>query len=287
MGRFWQWLLIALAAQCAGTAQAQNSRILAIGGGTSLEGQAGGGITPWAVIAGYGSSGEWSGTAFISHVRLDDYDLDAYGVAVGLNDRFELSLARHELDLGTLGRAIGQPGARLKQNVLGLKYRLAGDLIYTTTPQITVGLQYKDHRNIALPRAVGAARDSDVEGYLSVARLWLGGLLDRNLFANGTVRFSRSNQLGLLGYGGDAGNSHELLFEGAAGIFVNRHVALGLEYRMQPDNLTAAPQDDWYSAFVGWFPSKRISVIAAYANLGDVATLVDQEGVYVSVELTY
>lgn len=268
-------------------APAQSSRILATGGGTSLEGQAGGGITPWAVMAGYGSSGEWSATAFYSHVTVDDYDLDAYGVAASFDDRIELSLARHELDLGTLGPLVGRPGGTLEQDVLGLKYRLAGDLIYTQTPQVVFGLQFKKHSDATLPRAVGARRDSDVEAYVSVARLWLAGLFDRNVFANGTVRLSRANQLGLLGYGGDRGDGHEVLLEAAAGVFLSRQFALGVEYRMQPDNLTAAPQDDWYSAFVGWFPNKRLSLIAAWASLGDVATLTDQSGLYLSLELTY
>lgn len=287
MGRQLKRLALSLLLLCPMAVQAQNSRILATGGGTSLEGQAGGGITPWAVMAGYGSSGEWSATAYVTHVSVDDYELDAYGVAASFNDRLELSLAHHQLDLGTLGPLVGRPGGSLEQDVIGLKYRLGGDLIYTQTPQIVIGLQYKAHDDLSLPRAVGALRDSDVEAYLSVARLWLAGLFDRNVFANGTIRLSRANQLGLLGFGGDRGDSHELLLEAAAGLFLNREVAVGFEYRMQPDNLAAAPQDDWYSAFVGWFPNKRLSLIAAWADLGDVATLADQSGFYLSLELTY
>jgi hypothetical protein len=37
---------------------ADNGRLLATGGVSSLEGAAGGGITPWAVLAGYGEAGK-------------------------------------------------------------------------------------------------------------------------------------------------------------------------------------------------------------------------------------
>ncbi|MFK7956359.1 MAG: DUF3034 family protein [Lysobacterales bacterium] len=259
------------------------SRLLATGGATTLEGQAGGGIVPWAVLAGYGSTDEFSATAFYTHTSLNDFDLDAYGVAASFGNRWELSLARHRFDLNGLTPV----QSTLKQNVVGVKYRVSGDLIYHAAPQVAFGLQYKDHQNFALPDAVGADRDSDVEAYISASKLWLAGLAGRNVFANGTLRYGRSNQLGLLGFGGDLGTSRELLLEGSAGVFVNRHVALGVEYRQQPDNLSFSRQDDWFTAFIGYFPSKRLSVVAAFADLGTIATVENQTGAYLSVEYSH
>jgi hypothetical protein len=38
---------------------------------------------------------------------------------------------------------------------------------------------------------------------------------------------------------------------------------------------------------VAWFPSKRVSVVAAWADLGSIATLDGQRGAYLSLQLAY
>src|SRR5688572_6664081 len=117
------------AALCASGVYA-DSRILATGGASTIEGTAGGGTVPWAVLAGYGSGDEFGSAAFSTQLRIEDYSLDVKGIAVSYNNRFELSYARQNFDLGTLGDALGLPGHRFRQDVFGLKYRIAGDLIY-------------------------------------------------------------------------------------------------------------------------------------------------------------
>ena len=284
------WLLLTVPIAAAWSAAAlvpNNSRILATGGATQIEGQAGGGIVPWAVLAGYGSSGEVGGSGFYSHVELKDYSLEAFGAAVGFDNRVELSLARQEFNLGTLGRALGVPDKELRQNIFGLKLRLYGDLIYGPLPQLAFGVQYKHNLDFGIPSAVGARHDSDADFYLSAAKLWLAGPFGRNVFANITVRYTRANQGGLLGFGGDRGDSREVMFESALGFFITRHIAVGAEYRQQPDKLGFSPQSDWFDAFVGLFPSKHVSLVAAYADLGTVATLPDQRGWYLSLQVAF
>ena len=264
-----------------------NSRLLATGGAIQIEGQAGGGLVPWAVLAGYGSNDEFGASGFYTHVELKDYALDAFGIAVSFDNRIELSLARQEFDLGTLGKALGVPDQELRQNIVGLKLRLVGDLIYGPLPQFAFGLQYKRNLDFGIPSAVGARYDDDADFYLSAAKLWLAGPFDRNLFANLTVRYTRANQGGLLGFGGDRGATRELLLEGAVGVFVTRYVAIGAEYRQQPDKLSFSPQSDWFDAFVGVFPHKHGSLVAAYADLGTIATLPHQRGWYLSLQLVF
>jgi hypothetical protein len=62
---------------------------------------------------------------------------------------------------------------------------------------------------------------------------------------------------------------------------------VGLEYRQKPDNLSFAVEDDWSDAFVAWFPNKHVAVVAAWAELGSIATLEDQNGLYLSVHASY
>ncbi len=66
---------------------------------STMDGAGGAGLVPLAFITGYGSSDRWGGNAHVTTVHLNDFQLTAYGVAVGALDRFELSFARHELEV--------------------------------------------------------------------------------------------------------------------------------------------------------------------------------------------
>ncbi|ERH54166.1 hypothetical protein O203_07065 [Ectopseudomonas chengduensis] len=269
---------------CAELAAAGEGRLLATGGATSLEGAAGGGITPWAVLAGYGERGEWGADVFATRVETGDYRLDVAGVAAAYGNRIELSYARQRFDLGTLARDLRLPDNSLSQDVLGLKLRLAGDLIYDRLPQIALGLQHKRQRDFLVPSLVGVQRREDSEGYLAASRLILGGAFGYNLLLNANLRYSRANELGLLGFGGDRRDRHSWLKEGSVAVLLDRHWAVGIEYREKPDNLSFAGESDWADLFVGYFPNKNLALVLAYARLGEIATLDNQDGVYLSVQ---
>ncbi|MGK9065406.1 DUF3034 family protein [Stutzerimonas chloritidismutans] len=265
-------------------ANAGQGRLLATGGATSLEGAAGGGITPWAVLAGYGERGEWGGDVFATRVETGDYRLEVAGAAVAYGNRLELSFARQRFDLGTLARDLSLPENSLSQDIFGAKWRLFGDLVYDRLPQVSLGVQYKRQKDFLIPSLIGAQRDEDAEAYLTASRLVLGGAFGYNLLLNGGVRYSRANELGLLGFGGDRRDSRSLLKEGSVAVLFNPRWAVGVEYREKPDNLSFAGESDWADLFVGYFPSKRLALVLAYARLGEIATLRNQDGVYLSVQ---
>lgn len=282
----WHRRLAALAAVVfAGLAQAAGTGQLGTGGVSSFEGSGGGGILPWATLSGYATREEIDATAFYTRSRLDDYRLDVYGASVNFHNRVELSVARQELDLITLGPALGLPGASLDQDVFGAKLRLAGDVVYTSLPQITAGVQHKRNRDFLIPSQVGAAAADGTDFYLSAAKLFLAGLGGYNVFANATLRSTKANETGLLGFGGPDGDSRSLGFEGAVGLFLHRTFVVGAEYRGKSGNLPGLPEDDWFDIFAAWVPNRHISVTAAYVNFGEIATLKSQDGWYVSLEL--
>jgi hypothetical protein len=280
----WWWLGLALLAT---GAQAEGGKLLATGGASSVEGAAGGGITPWAVIGGYGESGQPGATAFATRVWTGDYRLDVAGAAVAYDNRVELSYARQRLDMPTLRRQLNLAEDSLSQDIFGAKVRLAGDLIYDRLPQVSLGIQYKHQRDFAIPAAVGARRDSDVEGYLGASRLFLGGAFGYNLLINAGLRYSRANELGLLGFGGDRNDSRQWLKEGSAAVLFTPRWAVGMEYRQKPQNLSFTHESDWVDTFVGYFPNKHLSVVLAYAWFGEIATLDDQRGLYLSLQGSY
>jgi hypothetical protein len=67
---------------------------------------------------------------------------------------------------------------------------------------------------------------------------------------------------------------------------LNRQWVVGAEYRMKPRNLGADNEKDYYDAFVAWFPSKHLSLTAAYAVLGDITVFnpQTQRGLYLSAQ---
>ncbi|MCK1789084.1 DUF3034 family protein [Pseudomonas violetae] len=263
---------------------ADNGRLIATGGASSLEGAAGGGITPWAILTGYGEKNEWGATAFATTVNLPDYRLDVAGLALAYDNRIELSFARQRFDLGSLVRKLDLPEDTLGQDTFGVKLRLFGDVVYDVLPQVSLGLEYKHQHDFLIPSLVGAQRDSDTEGYLAASRLFIGAAFGYNLLLNGSLRYSRANETGLLGFGGNRRDTRSVLKEGSIAVLFNPHLALGVEYREKPDNLSFAGESDWADLFLGYFPNKHLSVVLAYAHLGEIATLDNQNGTYLSVQ---
>ncbi|MFC7519146.1 DUF3034 family protein [Xanthomonas populi] len=266
---------------------AGQGRLLATGGVSMIEGSSGGGIVPWATLSGYGTRDELATVVFATHVDSGDYRLDVQGAALTVGNRLELSLARQRLDLGTLQDRLGLPWNALGQDVFGAKLRLDGDLVYGRAPQISLGVQYKRLRNGTLPLALGARDDHGTDVYFSASRLFLQGVGGYQLLLNGTLRATRANQTGLLGFGGDRRNSYRLVGEASAAVMLSPSLAVGVEYRDKPDNLSFAREQSWADAFVAWFPSKHVSFTAAWADLGDVATLTDQRGPYLSLQVAF
>jgi hypothetical protein len=254
------------------------SKILATSAATSIEGSAGGGIVPWAVISGYGDTGEIGGNFSLTTVNVNDFSLDVASFNIGFGNRLELSYSHHDLHVEPLN-------LNIRQDIYGLKYKLVGDLIYTKIPQISAGIQYKHNKDSLIPDLLGANDNSGTDYYLSASKLWLAGLFGRNILANTTLRYTAANQIGLLGFGEDGSDDYQLVGEASIGIFLNRHWLIGAEYRQKPDRLNAVNEDNWKDIFIGWFPNKTVSFVLAYSDLGDIAGLPDQSGLYLSMQL--
>lgn len=260
------------------------SRLLATSGVTAIEGAAGGGIVPMAVISGYGAQEEYGGTGFISYVETSDYSLQSMGASWSWRNRLEISYAKQELTHQSLTNALNLPDNRIHQDIFGAKLRIAGDLIYTQLPQMSIGVQHKKNRDFFVPSAVGANDDEGTDMYFTATKLFLGGFLDRNLLLNANLRYTNANEQGLVGFGGDKNNDKKIMSEVSAGILLNRHWLVGSEYRQKPNNLSAIKEDDWQTFFVSWFPNKQIALVTAYVYLGEVATFKDQTGWYLSLQ---
>lgn len=73
-------LIVAAAGLCSGLACADTGKLLLTGGVSSIDGAAGGGLTPWAVIGTNATEGEMGVSAHVSRATTQDYSLNTLGV---------------------------------------------------------------------------------------------------------------------------------------------------------------------------------------------------------------
>lgn len=272
----WPKAFIMVLSFLTANALAGDGKLIGTAGLNQIEGSGGGGIVPWATLAGYDSQEQISVNAFTTQVDIDDYRLNVLGVSASFYDRVEVSVAQHRFDLKTLGGDI-------KQTVYGVKYRLYGDVVYSTWPQLSVGLQHKELDDGSIASAVGAANNSSgTDIYLAATKVHLGALAGFNTVWSLTARATKANQLGLLGFGGMNKDSYQIMAEASVGVLFSRHLAVGVEYRQKPDNLGLG-EEDWYDLFVSYFPNKNLSLTLAWAELGSIAGAKDQQGLYLSL----
>jgi hypothetical protein len=285
----------------AGTAQAQSAtpfgagggKLLLTGGVSSIDGAAGGGLTPWAVTGSYATEGQTGATAHMTRVVTQKYALTAYGAALAVKDRFELSLARQEFNTNVV-----VPDTTLKLDIVGIKLKLAGDAVLDSDslmPQIAVGAQLK---HLDPGPAVGGVLDSvqakrsGVDMYASATKLFLA----QGVLVNATLRATKANQNGLLGFASTDKKGYSLQPEFSAAWLLRKNLAIGAEYRAKPDNLNPSPlgeglaEDDWADLFVAWAPSKHLSLTLALVDLGHIVPAVvsrRQTGAYLSAQVAY
>ncbi|WP_238995205.1 DUF3034 family protein [Sphingomonas solaris] len=262
-------------------------KLLLATGVTTIEGAAGGGLATWALIAGNETRNGIGGSAHVTQVQLDDFGLTTFGAAIGAFDRIEVSYARQRFDTRAAGATLGLGrGFAFSQDIYGAKLRLVGDAVYDQDrilPQIAVGVQHKRGNRDGLVRALGAKSASGTDFYLAATKV----LLDRSLVVDATVRMTKANQTGLLGFGGDRHGGYRAQFEGSAGMLVSRRLLLGAEYRTRPDNLGFAKEDDAFDLFAAWAVTRNVAVTAAYADLGSIATVSGQRGLYLSLQTSF
>jgi hypothetical protein len=270
----------ALAAILLGVAGAAESAV------SEVDGAGGGGIVPWALLSGDSADRDFGAVASYTYIDSGDFNLHSAGVAGSIMHWVELSYAHWYLGLPSdLSGALGTNN--IQADVLGAKLKLLemGDGM----PQIAFGVQYKHNSEGDLVKSLGAKSASGTDFYLAATKVTsVGG---RNVLLDGTLRATKANWMGLLGFGADGENGYKLQFEGSAGVFLNEQTLLGVEYRGKPNNLHDAglDEDDIGDAFIAYFPNKNLAIVGAYANLGQIATPDhdDQHALYLQLQASF
>ncbi len=263
-----------------------SGRLLLTGGVTMFEGASGGGLVPWATIGGYGTRDEIGASAFGTYIPLRDYRATSFGGLVGLYNRVELSYARTEFNTQRVGGDLGLGNDfAFAQDVFGVKLRLFGDLVLdqdSLLPQVAIGAQYRQNNRETVVRAVGARRDADVDFYIAATKLFL----DQSLLVNATLRATRANEFGFLGFGGARNDNYQIMPEISVAYLVTRNLAVGAEYRRRPLNLGVSTSRNAFDIFAAYALSKNVSVTLAYVDLGEIVQAAAprrQRGAYISI----
>jgi len=262
----------------------QGGKLLLTNGVSTVEGSSGGGLARWATIGGREMPGGMGISAHATAIELPDFGWRSYGALLGLGDRLELSIARADFDTRDAGALLGiGQGYTFNLDTFGAKLRVAGDLVYgdTLLPQIALGIEHKRSSDGALVRALGAAEASGTDYTLSATKL----LLAQSLLVNATLRYTKANELGLLGFG-SATRGYQLHFEGSLGYQLSRRAVIGAEYRSKPDNLGLG-DDDWMDIFAAYALTPHLTLTAAYVDLGSIATFSNQRGGFLSAQVAF
>lgn len=263
----------------------KGGKLLLTNGVTTIEGASGGGIASFATIAGQQMDGDVGLSAHGTAIELPDFGWRSFGASVGVGNRLELSFAKIHFDTRDAGTALGPgEGYGFSQNVFGARLRLAGDLVYGPTwlPQIALGMQHKRSDDGPVLAALGAGAEAGTDFTLSATKL----ILSRSILANATVRYTKANEAGLLGFGDEGEQGYALHFEGSLAYQVSRRAVVGAEYRTKPDNLGLG-EDDWFDIFAAYAVNRNLTLTAAYVDLGTIATFSGQRGGFVSAQVAF
>jgi len=262
---------------------------------TDVEGQAGGGLVPWALL----SSGP---TVAVSHLNTQNLGVNIVAANTSFANMVEISYAHTMLDV--TGSALGGANNIDAVDNLGLKVKLND--MSDSLPQFALGLVYKNASgnmvtnalNGGAPLALGLDTSStDVYGAASKV-VNIGG---KNVLLNGVLRATKANQMGLLGFGGGstsgAKTGYSVEPEVSFEVFAADNVIIGAEYRHQPSNSVTATdgvlhQNAAYDLNVVYVANKNLALTFAYVGLGQVAPGVvnssnNQNGLFVEAQVNF
>lgn len=235
---------------------------------TEVEGSSGGGLTPWALAA------PKSPNVSITNVNTQDFHIRSIALSAAPIKRLEVSLATQLVDAPTVGSALNL-SQRIDMTTVGLKWKLFEGA--KNAPAIAFGMQIK-HVTGAIPDALEAmgaiGGESGIDYYLAATDAVR--LFGRPVILSGTLRATKANQFGLLGFGGGrfGNDNYHIVPEASAGMFVATKLAIGVEYRAKPNNISltvfSIQENAATDIFVSFFPTKRTAITAAYADLGQI-----------------
>lgn len=263
---------------------------------TNVEGSAGGGLVPWALMHPQGPLVSYT------NVNVNDYKIQSVAIGGTIAGMVELSLGKQMVNAPAVGTALALNN-RIDMTTFGAKVKVVDMGKDNAVPQIAIGVQSKSTSGAiidALKTAGAINGKSGTDWYVAATKfVTVGG---KKVVLDGTLRATKANQMGLLGFGGGTinnNNNYKWKPEVSAGVFVADNVVLGAEYRAKPNNIGNAAfgiqENSAWDIFMAYFVNKNMAITAAYANLGQIGPsraavpvmAAKQDGLYVQLQANF
>ena len=195
--------------------------------------------------------------------------------------RMRISYEHQNFYTGERGGRLGVGQAfTFNRDIIGAKLAFLGGE-HKLLPQLAVGIQYRRDEPQAAYLVLGSRKRKDY--YASATKL----LFDNHLVLSGAVRFNKVSRPGLYGLG-PTRTQRSKQYEASAAWLPTRRLAVGVEYRTQPDtSLTFAVQRDWTNAFVAYAFSPTISLTGNLIDLGVIGTARNQRAAFLSLQAAF
>jgi hypothetical protein len=268
----------------------------------TIEGYAGGAITPFAYLSNPGKEECLWGkpAAALSFVNARQKDLAAVTMSETLFGRVELSYGGDRLGLGTLPGDIDAFGDRnniagigIEENAVWLhNFNIRALLVKENdclfgfkAPAITAGIHFKYNSDIehidqelgGALHGIGYRRSNGEDFTLTMTETFPKLLLDRPVVASVGLRLSQAANLGFLGFG----DTYHATFEGNLAWLPFDKLLLAYEFRQKSDPYGTIPngiggyliggEDNWHAFDLGLILNQHSTIVAGWGIFGTLA----------------
>ena len=263
----------------------------------TIEGEGGGGITPFAYLVNPGSEEcLWGKPATaLTFINARQKDLEAVTASETLFARVELSFGGDRLGLGTLPADIAANNLNISEtsvwlenfNIRTLLWKENDCLFGIKAPAITFGVSLKYNSDISninkelgnALSSIGYRRDEGVDFTLTATKTFPHLLLDRPLIITTGLRLSEAADIGFLGFG----DTYRATFEGNIAWLPWDKVLVAYEFRQNADPYGKIPnaaipgqyligaENNWNAFDLALIVNKHSTLVAGWALLGNLA----------------
>jgi hypothetical protein len=262
----------------------------------TIEGEGGGGITPFAYLVNPGPEECFWGKPATALTFIDarQKDIEAITASETLFARVELSFGGDRLGLGTLPADIAahtpwtirETSLWLDNfNIRTLLWKENDCLFGFEAPAITAGVTLKYNSDISTINqelhnalsGIGYRRDEGVDFTLTATKTFPKLLLDRPLIVTTGLRLSEAADIGFLGFG----DTYRATFEGNVAWLPWDKVLVAYEFRQNADPYGKIPngvggyligaEDNWSAFDLALIVNKHSTLVAGWGLLGNLA----------------
>nr|WP_246376513.1 DUF3034 family protein [Gluconacetobacter aggeris] len=117
--------------------------------------------------------------------------------------------------------------------------------------------------------SIGARSADGGDVYIATTKLFGKA----HVIIDATMRLTKGNQRGIIGFGGNCNDSYHPQFEGSIAYLPSfvPGLVVGVEYRTKPRNQNFMPEGNCFDACATYFVNKHLNVTLAHVPLGTTA----------------